>query len=236
MRLFRTLTLAAASLALAALAAALATGRVALPDRWNPFAPLTIAEPPNLLTRYKLERLSREPAACLAVLAGAGLPYSAVVPDHDAGDGCGWRNAVRLGGAPSLPLAPVVLLSCPAAVSLALWERHAVQPLALRHFGRRVVQIEHLGSYACRNVEGDPRGRRSRHATADAIDVSGVVLVGGRRVRVASGWNARGADAQFLRELHDGACPFFDAVLGPEYNAAHRDHFHLDRGSHGVCR
>jgi hypothetical protein len=25
-------------------------------------------------------------------------------------------------------------------------------------------------------------------------------------------------------------------VLGPEYNAAHRDHFHLDRGSFRFCR
>ena len=232
MRVFRTLSLAAVLLALAALAAALATGRVALPNRWNPFAPLAVAEPPNFLTRHKLARLSRDPAACLAALDGAaGLPHSAL-PDHDAGNGCGWHDAVRLGGAPGL-LAPAVPLSCPAAVSLALWERHAVQPLALRHFGQRVVRVEHLGSYACRNVDGGPPGRRSRHATADAIDVSGVVLASGRRVRVAS-WSAGGADARFLRELHDGACPFFDAVLGPAYNAAHRDHFHLDRGSHGI--
>ena len=83
---------------------------------------------------------------------------------------------------------------------------------------------------------GDPRGRRGRHATADAIDVSGVVLAGGPRASVASTWSAGGADAQFVRELHDGACPFFDGVLGPEYNAAHRDHYHLDRGSFRFCR
>ena len=235
MRLFRTLSLAVVSLGLAALVFALITGRVALPDRWNPFAPLVVAETPNFLTRHKLARLSRDPRACLAALDGAAhLPHQAV-PDNDAGNGCGWRDAVRLGGPPGL-LAPAVLLSCPAAVSLVLWEHHVVQPLALRHFGHRVVRIEHLGSYACRNVESDPQGRRSRHATADAIDVSGVVLASGRRVRVASAWGAGGADEQFMRELHDGACAFFDGVLGPEYNAAHRDHFHLDRGSHGLCR
>ena len=36
------------------------------------------------------------------------------------------------------------------------------------------------------------------------------------------------AEAQFLRRLHKGACDVFGTVLGPEANAAHRDHFHLD--------
>ena len=37
------------------------------------------------------------------------------------------------------------------------------------------------------------------------------------------------ADAQaFLRTIHDDACKMFWTVLGPEANAAHRDHFHVD--------
>jgi hypothetical protein len=39
-----------------------------------------------------------------------------------------------------------------------------------------------------------------------------------------------------VRDLHQGACGFFDAVLGPDYNAAHRDHLHLDRGAYRACR
>ncbi len=42
--------------------------------------------------------------------------------------------------------------------------------------------------------------------------------------------------AVFLRAVRDGACQTFNAVLGPSYNAAHRDHFHLDRGAHRVCK
>lgn len=42
--------------------------------------------------------------------------------------------------------------------------------------------------------------------------------------------------AVFLRAVRDGACLSFNAVLGPSYNAAHRDHFHLDRGTHRVCK
>ena len=39
---------------------------------------------------------------------------------------------------------------------------------------------------------------------------------------------AKSAEAQFLRRLHRSACDVFGTVLGPEANAAHRDHFHLD--------
>jgi hypothetical protein len=35
-------------------------------------------------------------------------------------------------------------------------------------------------------------------------------------------------EGSFLRRLHKGACQMFSTVLGPEANAAHRDHFHLD--------
>ena len=39
---------------------------------------------------------------------------------------------------------------------------------------------------------------------------------------------AKSAEAQFLRRLHRSACNMFGTVLGPEANAAHHDHFHLD--------
>ena len=42
----------------------------------------------------------------------------------------------------------------------------------------------------------------------------------------------------FLRAAHDSACQIFGTVLGPEANAAHRNHFHLDmapRHGRGIC-
>ena len=52
--------------------------------------------------------------------------------------------------------------------------------------------------------------------------------------RKASGF--RSFDEFFTRELRDGACGLFNGVLGPDYNAAHRDHFHLDNGPFRICR
>lgn len=117
-----------------------------------------------------------------------------------------------------------------------MWEHHVVQPAALARYGQRVSRLEHYGSYACRNVYSREGAHRSRHATADALDVSGFVLESGRRLSIVRSWNGEGPDALFLREIHAGACRFFDAVLGPDYNAAHANHFHLDRGSYRLCR
>jgi hypothetical protein len=98
------------------------------------------------------------------------------------------------------------------------------------------VRLEHFGSFACRNLYGRSDAPRSRHATADALDIAGVVLANGNRIRIAAGWDGSATEAAFLHDLHAGACRVFDTVLGPDYNAAHRDHFHLQRGGARVCR
>jgi hypothetical protein len=215
-----------------AVAWALYSGHIRVPNRWNPWAALEIAEPPNLLTRYKLGRLSKSSAQCQAVLQTTDITYEPI-PDEITGAACGYFNAVRIGRTSATVDEPFAL-TCRAAVSLALWERHVLQPTAQQYFGVPVVKIEHFGSYSCRNVYGRPNATRSRHATAEAFDVAGFVLEGGERIRIVNDWN--GEHGAFLRTVRDGACRFFDGVLSPDYNAAHRDHFHLDRGPYRVCR
>jgi hypothetical protein len=228
--LFRLLLLAVLVLP----AYAVYTGRIEIPDRWNPWAPLAIDEPLNWLTRFKLSRASRDGAMCLAVLDQAEIRY-APVPDRETGAGCGYTNAVRI-EATSARIGEAFTLSCRSAVSLALWERHVVQPAAQSHFGERVARLEHAGSYACRNIYGRKDAALSRHATADALDVTGFTLQNSKRIRIERDWGATDREALFLREVRDGACRVFDSVLGPDYNAAHRDHFHLDRGGWRACR
>jgi len=203
-------------------------------DRHNPWAVLSVDEAPGWLTRHKLERLDDAPAACLAVLEQATMRFMPVA-DRAMGSGCGFNNAVRIEHT-SMQVGQPFTLSCPAAVSLALWERHALQPAALSILGSSVRRMEHYGSFACRNVYGRESGRRSQHATADALDVAGFVLEDGRRITVAAHWRSDDERAVFLRSIHDQACGFFDSVFGPEYNTAHADHLHLDRGPYRVCR
>jgi len=205
----------------------------AFPSLFEAWNPLDLRAVPDRYTRLKLARMQGQPLACLDALSRARGAFRPL-PDRDFGAGCAQRNAVSVRRLDAR-VEPFVL-SCRAAVALALWETHVVQPAARRHFGAGVARIEHYGSYACRNVYGRSEGARSRHATADAVDVAGFVLDDGRRVRVAADWHGDQAPARFLREAHAGACRWFDGALGPDYNAAHADHFHLDRGGWRACR
>ncbi len=209
-------------------------GAVRIPDAWNPWATLSIAESPNWLTRFKLGRLAEDEALCLAVLEGAEMAQEPV-PDQVTGPGCGFFNAVRIQSTTASVGEPFVL-SCRAAVALAIWERHVLHPEARERFGQAVARLEHFGSYACRGVAGREDGRRSRHATADALDLAGFVLEDGRRIRVLDGWPEGGEETAFLQALHQGACGVFDGVLGPAYNPAHHDHFHFEQGGFRMCR
>ncbi|AKJ28194.1 extensin family protein [Caldimonas brevitalea] len=218
----------------AAGAYALREGHVVVPAHWRPWAAVTLTEPPGPFTRFKLARLERDPALCRSVLATTPLVWRPL-PDTPRRGDCGWRNAVQISATESM-VKPPFPLSCRAAVALALWEHHVLQPAAQRHFGMPVRRIEHLGSYACRNVYGRDTGPRSQHASADALDIAGFVLQDGRRLRVLRHWDEAGPAGRLLREVHQGACRYFDGALGPEYNQAHRDHLHLDRGGPHVCR
>ncbi|MGF1631022.1 MAG: extensin family protein [Kiloniellaceae bacterium] len=205
------------------------------PDRYNPFAPLSIAESPSFLTEWKLRALKRDPAACFAALDAAGIGYRAI-PDRETGEGCGFANAARLQHSTVAWGTPGVPMSCPMIAALAVWERHDLQPTAERLLDARITQVTHYGSYACRNVNNTTSGRRSQHARANALDVAGFVLADGREISVLNHWDGGGVEAQFLKQVHEAACGRFASTLGPDYNAAHANHFHLDMGGFGICR
>lgn len=204
------------------------------PARWNPLAPLDVSQPPNWLTGFKLKRLRDDPALCQQALQSSQLRYRAQA-DSPASAKCPLSNVWRIEGGQAR-LSSSFLASCPLAVAYALFERHGLQPVAQRVLGQSVVQVDHLGSFACRNVYNRKAGRLSQHASANALDIAGFRLRDGQRIVLARDWQGTGDKAMFLREVRQAACEHFSTVLGPEYNAAHRDHFHVDMGRWQVCR
>ena len=210
-------------------------GALEIPNRLNPFTPLRVADEVNWLTRIKLSRLERGGPQCLAVLADSPVAHKPLA-DRQAGAGCGLSNAVEVTRS-SVALGRSFTATCPLAVAWALFDAHVLGPAAQRHLGQAVVRVTHFGTYACRNIYHRAGGRRSEHATANAIDISGFVLADGQHVTLKADW--AGADQRrsaFLRALRDGACGLFDVVLSPAYNEAHHDHFHFDMGSYRACR
>lgn len=182
--------------------------------------------------------LSTSARQCLAQLGTKQANFTPI-PDKYFGAGCSNVNTVRLSSLRSdraqMAISNLGPVTCPLANAFAGWARFGVDRAARQILGSPLARIETMGSYACRNVAGS--SRRSAHASADAIDVSAFVLADGRRIVLNEDWD-RGtlAEQRFLRVIQDSACKRFGTVLGPEYNAAHRDHFHLERGGGGYCR
>ena len=201
----------------------------------NPWAPLDLNDPPGWATQRKLAALRGDPLACRAVLERSDVVFT-VLPS--AGEGqCARPDRTVLARFPLSPAPPPT--TCAVAAALQLWLDRGVQPAAQAAFGARVTRIEHFGAYSCRRIYGRADAPWSEHATGNAIDIAGFVLADGRRIRVLGDWSGDGPEAAFLRQARDAACTSFGTVLSPDYNAAHRDHLHLDqaaRGLGGVCR
>ncbi|MDF1792185.1 MAG: extensin family protein [Thalassobaculaceae bacterium] len=206
-----------------------------MPTEHLPFKPLDLERPIGLATGIQLAHLKSDPDQCRNTLDRSALEVRAI-PSRRTGAFCGFIDAVQILRS-TLPYSGPVRVTCPVAAALYLWEREVIAPAAETHLGSRVMRLDHLGTYSCRRIGGGTVGRPSEHATANAIDISAFHLEDGRRIALASHWSkGTAAERQFLRQIRDGACGLFQAVLSPDYNAAHRDHFHLDMGRSAVCR
>ncbi len=208
-----------------------------LPAHLTPLPRLDLAHPMPLVVDWQIAELRYDRRLCREMIATPGVIKARHIPDKIRKNGCGWVNAVKMSEAGSASIG-VSRASCQVAAAVALWVQYVVQPEAERIFGKRVSSISNLGTYSCRNIVGNSfwQDRRSEHATANAIDIAGFRLVGGDTISVLKHWRAGGKKAEFLRAVHNGACSYFRVALSPNFNAAHKDHFHFDRGSLWTCR
>jgi hypothetical protein len=203
-----------------------------VPQTFSPLSPLSLDKRDQWFVDLRLAALRRDPTLCRAILK---QPYVNAIPvaDKPPENGCGWANSFgfsEVGGA----RVSVQPLTCEMVAALALWTRYELQPAAMAIFGHPVAKVDHLGTYSCRNIEG--KNRRSEHASANAIDISGFTLLDGRKISVFHHWRSTRSEAKFLRRVQRAACRYFRVTLGPEYNAAHADHFHFDRSAFWSCR
>lgn len=202
------------------------------PPRHNPFAPIDLTERPGLGTHHKLTRARDSRELCFTALDEAGVLYTPLEDDKMEGR-CGLYDALTLDRTLT-PYSATLRMTCAEAAALYTWERHVARPAAVDILGSPIARIETYGSFSCRNIAGTQR--MSQHGLGNAVDISGFRLEDGRLIDVKTHWKAGGKEAKFLRAVHKGACEVFSVTLGPDYNAAHADHFHLDMGGGRVCR
>lgn len=190
-------------------------------------------------TRSAVIRESADLQQCVAQLTAARVTFRPT-PDRSTTETCGLTAGGVLGpdlGTVARMTPGDVEMTCRTALALSVWRRQALEPAAREILGSDVVQIDHMGAYACRNVNnGGVSGRISAHSQAAALDFAGVRLRDGRRITVSADWTGEGPEARFLRRIRDDACRIFGTTLSPDYNAVHADHLHLEATDTRFCR
>jgi hypothetical protein len=172
--------------------------------------------------------------ACPAVLLGK-VEAKALPPIAEAQ--CGTQSPLSVTGVLAngrmVPISGGVETDCGMASALPGWIE-SIDSYLMAKDNTKIAEVVVGTSYMCRNVNNGSGGNLSFHAFADALDVVGFKLDDGRFVTVEGGWtDALSSEGRLLRFAHDSACAHFTTVLGPEANALHRDHLHLDLGCHG---
>lgn len=146
---------------------------------------------------------------------------------------CGAHQVVRVRKGPGdIRYSSNPLLSCQMALAMADFER-VVQREAQRHLDRRVVRIDHLGTYNCREMANYEL--ISEHSFANAIDLRRFHLEGGGTVDVLDHFAPDQGDppdpkSAFLRALAQRLYDedVFSNVITPYFDEIHRNHIHVD--------
>ncbi|MGB1013649.1 MAG: extensin family protein [Nannocystaceae bacterium] len=181
---------------------------------------------------------------CHARLASAGVTYKdSAIRLHRNRSGefiCGAKQVVRYKKGPgTIRYNSSPKLTCKMAVAMAGFEK-IVQDEAVRIFGRRVVKIQHIGTYNCRGIAAY-EGWVSQHSFGNAIDIKTFTLKGGREISVKKHYG-RGPEApkhdegKFLRAVVRRFVDekVFSVVVTPNFDRAHHNHFHLDLAPYSV--
>lgn len=223
---------------LAIMTAVVVLGELLVDHRHLPWRGLNIDDRAGLATGLKLRVLDIGPTSWCRDALGASQSLEVRPLDPWDGEGrCGWSHAYHIekSGNRALTGSPPYAMQCALTAGAHIWitsaDHHAQTIL-----GSGLARVHHVGTYACRRMYNRSDGKMSQHAFANAWDVTGFELKDGRVISVLKHWSPRGDAREFLRAVHRDACRTFNIVLGPDYNAAHRDHFHVDMGGGTACR
>lgn len=207
-----------------------------VPSWLSPIRPPDLSRPTGWFVDAQLSLIRDDLAVCRSVIKAPEL-VATPIPDKMVTPKCGWKNAVKVASASGVSVS-IEPITCEMAAGIAMWIANDVQPAAKEILGSKVSAIADFGTYDCRRIIGNRlwKDYMSEHASANAWDISGFTLADGRKITLLRHWKGTGPEAQFLRRIHRGACRYFRVSLGPDFNPAHRDHFHIDRGLLWTCK
>jgi len=203
-------------------------------------APLTAIPPPVVVIPIlppapDLIRRSNDPA-CLAELKTSGADFEPVAQPTGL-QTCVVVQPVQLksvlinGVVVQLPDRPV--LNCVFAKQLVSWLQELGGPIATAKEGSVLSAFYTGPGYQCRGRNGDSSAKISEHGFGNAVDIERLKFADGQVFLVHDALDPTSAAFETLKAIRASACTRFTTVLGPGSNAAHREHFHFDLGTHG---
>lgn len=139
---------------------------------------------------------------------------------------CGIEKPVKVYAVSGVLLSTPALMNCEGANALNSWVQESLIPNASK-MNKKIQEITNFQSYACRNRNHAKNAPLSEHAKGNAIDIGGFTFQSGEKVTVLKDYY-RDEYSEFFGNLRKDACNSFDTVLGPGFNALHRDHYHFD--------
>jgi hypothetical protein len=171
-------------------------------------------------------QMPAEETACRRDLKRLGVEFRDL-PPIDEGGACRVDYPVEVSGlSGGIAMQPAATLNCAMAAAFARWTKEELAPASRWRYFSGVKAIHQGSSYSCRRIRGS--GTPSEHSRGNALDVMRIELENGRDIDVRKpGWFAfrqRG----LLNSVRGDACDHFTTVLGPGYDADHKDHFHFD--------
>ncbi|MES2907240.1 MAG: extensin family protein [Pseudomonadota bacterium] len=156
--------------------------------------------------------------ACMR--SGAVVASPKIVPVEPIGGNgpCGMSYPFKVSELPAsrVALSKPTTMSCPMIPVLDNWMKDIVQPAAMQQFNTYVTEVETVGSYSCRRINGS--GTLSEHAFGNAMDVTGFKLADGRRIKVGKGFVQPSAD-QFQMSAEEEYQPQPQASYAPRAKA-----------------
>jgi hypothetical protein len=179
-----------------------------------------------------------EEVQCRRQLKRLGVRFRDIAPIRDSAS-CGIDWPVEVSGlSGNVGMKPAATLTCDMALAFAQWTEDELAPAARWRYFSGVKTIHQGSSYSCRAIAGTRTV--SEHAKGNALDVMRIELKNGKDIDVRKpGWFAF-RERGLLNNVRSDACGYFSTVLGPGYNADHKDHFHFDikdrRSGYRACR
>lgn len=190
------------------------------------------------MTEQAAAMLPADEIACRRQLKRIGATFRDIAPINDGG-GCGIAAPVQLMAlSGNIEIKPAATVTCQMALNFAQWTKSELAPSARFRYFSGIKTIHQGSSYSCRRIRGTSVA--SEHSKGNAMDVMRIELKNGRDIDVRKPGLFSFRQRGLLNSVRADACRYFTTVLGPGYDADHKDHFHFDikarRNGFRACR